>query len=111
MSTVRGYLESVVVGDNALSGSLEVRTPSLLRWLGEGNEWRFFVFLDGGVATLNDPLPEQTSEFQLWSYGVGSTIKLMDHLNGEFLIGIPQVTQAPSEAHQPLFSFRLWAEL
>lgn len=110
-STVRGYLESVVVGDNALCGTLEFRTPSLLGWLGEGHELRVFVFLDGGVATLNDPLPEQTSQFSLWSYGIGSTIKIFDHLNGEFLIGVPQITQAPSEAGQPLFTFRLWAEL
>ena len=111
LSTVRGYLESVAVGDNALCGSLELRSPSLLRWLGEGHEWRVFVFLDGGVATLNDPLPQQTSEFKLWSYGIGSTIKIFDHVNGEFLVGVPQITQAPSEAHQPLFTFRLWAEL
>ena len=111
LSTVRGYLESVVAGDNALCGSLEFRSPSLLRWLGEGHECRAFVFLDGGVATLNDPLPQQTSEFKLWSYGIGGTIKIFDHLNGEFIIGVPQITQAPSEAHQPLFTFRLWAEL
>ena len=111
LSTVRGSLESVVAGDNALCGSLEFRSPSLLRWLGEGHECRAFVFLDGGVATLNDPLPQQTSEFKLWSYGIGGTIKIFDHLNGEFIIGVPQITQAPSEAHQPLFTFRLWAEL
>ena len=75
------------------------------------HEWRVFVFLDGGVATLNDPLPQQTSEFRLWSYGIGSTIKIFDHVNGQFIIGVPQITQAPSEAHQPLFTFRLWAEL
>ncbi len=111
MSTVRGYLESVVVGDNALCGSLELRSPSMLGWIGPEHEWRIFAFLDGGVTTLNDPLPEQTSEFRLWSYGFGSTIKIFDHLNGEFIIGVPQITQAPSNANQPLFSFRLWAEL
>lgn len=111
LSTVRGYLESVVVGDNAVAGTLEFRTPSLLGWLGEGHEWKVFVFLDGGTATLNDPLPEQTSQFNLWSYGIGSSIKIFDHLNGELVIGVPQITQEPSVANQPLFSFRLWAEL
>jgi hemolysin activation/secretion protein len=111
LSTVRGYLESVTAGDSAVCGSLEFRSPSLLRWLGDGHECRLFVFLDGGVAMLNDPLPQQTSEFRLWSYGIGGTIKIFDHMNGEFIIGVPQITQAPSEAHQPLFTFRLWAEL
>jgi hypothetical protein len=60
---------------------------------------------------LNDPLPEQTSTFNLWSYGVGTSIRLVDHINGDFFIGIPQVTQSPSEAYQPLFSFSISAEL
>jgi len=111
MSTVRGYLESVVVGDSAVCGSLEFRTPSLLGWMGKGHDLRVFVFLDGGAAMLNDALPEQTSQFNLWSYGIGGTIKIFEHLNGEAIIGVPQVTQSPSEANQPLFSFRLWAEL
>ena len=111
LSTVRGYLESVAVGDNALCGTLELRSPSLLGWLGQGHECRVFVFLDGGVTTLNDPLPQQTSSYNLWSYGIGSTIKIFDHLNGSLVVGIPQITQAPSQANQPLFTFRLWAEL
>jgi len=111
LSTVRGYLESAVVGDNALCGTLELRSPSLFGWWAKGPEWRVFVFLDGGVTTLNDPLPEQTSQFDLWSYGIGSTIKIFDHLSGEFLIGVPQITQGPSVANQPLFTFLLRAEL
>jgi len=37
--------------------------------------------------------------------------KVFDHVNGEFIVGVPQISQAPSEANQPLFTFRLWAEL
>ncbi|NBS52965.1 MAG: ShlB/FhaC/HecB family hemolysin secretion/activation protein, partial [Spartobacteria bacterium] len=105
LSTVRGYLESSVVGDNAVCGTLELRTPSLLGWLPEGNEWRFFAFIDAGYAMLNDPLPEQVDHFTLWSIGVGTSLRLIEHVNGEFLIGIPQVTQSPSQAGQPLFTF------
>jgi hemolysin activation/secretion protein len=111
MSTVRGYLESTVAGDNAICGTLECQTPSLLGWLSEGNEWRFFGFIDGGQAMLNDPLPEQTATFPLWSYGFGTSFRIVGHFNGEFLVGIPQITQAPSQANQALFSFRLSAEL
>jgi hemolysin activation/secretion protein len=111
LSTVRGYLESSVVGDNAVCGTLEFRTPSLLGWLPEGNEWRFFAFIDAGYAMLNDPLPEQVDHFTLWSIGVGTSLRLIEHVNGEFLIGIPQVTQSPSQAGQPLFTFRVSLEL
>jgi hemolysin activation/secretion protein len=111
LNTVRGYLESTVVGDNAISGTLQFQTPSLLSRLPEGNEWRFFVFLDAGYATLNDPLPEQESTFSLWSYGFGTSLRLVGHINGEFLIGIPQITQEPCNAGSPLFTFRISAEL
>ena len=111
LNTVRGYLESTVVGDNAIAGTLQFQTPSLLSRLPEGNEWRFFAFIDAGYASLNDPLPEQESTFTLWSYGFGTSIRLVGHLNGEFLIGIPQITQEPVTAGSPLFTFRISAEL
>jgi hemolysin activation/secretion protein len=111
VSTVRGYLESSVVGDNAVCGSLELRSPSLIGWLPDGNEWRLFAFLDAGYSRINDPLPEQVDHFTLWSVGVGTSIRLIEHVNGEFLVGIPQVTQSPSEAGQPLFTFRVSLEL
>jgi hypothetical protein len=60
---------------------------------------------------LNDPLPEQVDHFTLWSIGVGTSLRLIEHVNGEFLIGIPQVTQSPSQAGQPLFTFRVSLEL
>ena len=112
LNTVRGYLESEVLGDSAVVGTAELRTPSLLNWMkGSGNEWRFFAFVDGGSAYLNEALPEQTSQFNLWSFGVGSTMKLGNHLNGSLVMGVPQVTQSPTSAGQPLLTFRVWGEL
>ena len=109
--TVRGYLESAVTGDNALGGTFELRSPSLLGWLPKGNEGRLFAFIDGGYAMLNEPLPEQTSEFTLWSYGVGARLQLVERLNGTFSIGIPQITQSATKANHPRFSFSISAEL
>jgi hemolysin activation/secretion protein len=111
LTTVRGYLESTSIGDSGLCGTLEIRTPSLLKWLGEGNELRFFAFLDGGFVTINDPLPEQTSHFNLWSYGFGGSIRLLERLTGSVVIGFPQITQLPNIANEPLITFRLSAEL
>ncbi len=111
LNTVRGYLESAVLGDSAIAGTLELRSPSFLSWLPPGNEWRVFAFTDGGAAFLNEPLPEQTSQFNLWSIGFGSTIKVLDHLNGSLVFGVPLITQSPSTAFDPLITFRIWGEL
>jgi len=112
LNTIRGYLESEALGDSAVAGTFELRSPSLLAWVKpEWNEWRVFAFLDAGAAWLNDPLPEQQSEFSLWSFGFGSTIRLLDHVNGSFVVGFPQVTQSTTLAGSQLFTFRVWGEL
>lgn len=111
LTTVRGYLESVVLGDSAVAGTVELRSPSVLGWLPEGNEARAFVFLDAGTAWINDPLPEQVSQLSLWSFGVGGTVKLVNHFNASVVLGIPMITQEPNAEGDPLFTFRLWGEL
>ncbi len=111
LNTVRGYLESVVLGDSAVAGTVELRSPDLLNWLGEDHDWRIFGFVDGGAAFVNDPLPEQITQYNVWSYGVGSNLRIFDHLNGALVLGIPMISQTPSVAGEPLLTFRLWGEL
>ena len=109
LDTVRGYLEGTVAGDNALFGSLELRTPSLAGHLGI-NEWRFYGFFEGGTVTINQPLPDQVSWWNLASYGVGSRIRMFKYLNGSVDIGIPKISQAPVIANSCLVTFRLFGE-
>jgi len=112
LGTVRGYLESQALGDNAIFGSVELRSPSLSTWLGGGkvDEWRLYLFTEGGVLTLNNPLPEQASRFDLASFGIGSRIRFLNHLNGSLDVGVPLISQAETSAFDLLFTFRLWAE-
>jgi len=108
--TVRGYLESVVLGDNAVATTFEMRSPNFLEWLKEGNEWRIYGFFDGGYWTLVYPLPGQTSEFSLASIGGGSRIRLNNFINGSIDLGVPLITQSPSVANSLLVTFRVWAD-
>jgi hemolysin activation/secretion protein len=118
-STVRGYLESTVLGDNGIVGTLELRTPSLLGFLNpkkdeDGrdppNEWRFYGFLDAARLTLNDPLPDQQQSFNLHSIGFGSRMRLFNHLHGSVDIAWPLIKQGTTEANDPFVSFRVWAD-
>lgn len=125
LDTVRGYLESEVLGDNGVVGNLEFRTPDVGTMLqaklkdetGEGkpryvtfNEWRFFTFVDGGYAALHDPLPDQQASFVEWSYGLGTRFKAFEYLNGMVAYSVPMVTQAYTHANSPRVNFRLWGE-
>lgn len=111
LSTVRGYLEAEVVGDNAIFGTMELRTPSLLGWVKpKGNEWRFYAFADGGYLTLRDALPEQARHFSLASIGIGSHVQLLDHLNGSIDLALPLVGQSETSPRDPRITFRVWAD-
>jgi hemolysin activation/secretion protein len=106
--TVRGYLESEVLGDNAIIGSLEIRTPELTVLGPKVTDWRAFVFSEGGQASILDPLPQQQAIFDLASIGIGSRIALVDHLNGSIDLALPLITSTNTKAGKPRVEFRVW---
>jgi len=124
LASVRGYLEAEVLGDNGAFGTVELRSPSLISKAGdEANEWRFYLFADGGYLTLIDPLPEQDSNFALASFGAGTRIRWLNHLNGSLDAAVPLITQkvlSPSPtgslsetqtaALDLRLTFRLWVD-
>lgn len=111
LSTVRGYLESAVLGDNGLLGTLEVRSPSLESWKClHLDEWRFYAFADGGALTIKNALPEQVAHYSLASWGVGSRIRFGQHYNGSLDMGVPLIGQGETDVHDLMFTFRLFAE-
>lgn len=112
LNTVRGYLESQVVGDSGVGGTIELQSPSLLGWTkNEKHELRLIAFTDAGSVFINDPLPEQIDQFNLWSYGFGATAKLHDWLNGSLVVGFPLIGQPGRGTGDPLLTFRVWGEL
>jgi len=122
--TVRGYYESEVLGDNGVVGNFEVRWPNFgpkfqeLFKEADGqplkrpvfNDWRYFIFVDMGIATILKPLPEQQSQFDLWSYGFGARFKFIDYVNGMVFYSMPMIDQAYTQARVPHFNFRIWSE-
>lgn len=122
--TVRGYLESEVLADYGVIGSLELRSPSLASYLDQTlenplselikvkafNDWRFYAFADVARAGIHDPLPDQQSQFDLASYGIGTQLKSFDHFNAVVFIAMPLVSQQVTLAHHPRLSFRIWGE-
>jgi len=111
LGTVRGYLESEVVGDNAIFGTFEFRSPSLLGsgW-SENDDLRVYAFVEGGVTSIHDALPGQDSGEQLGSIGIGTRGRLFDHFNGSLDAAYP-VFERPSGQEQDLtYTFRLWGD-
>ena len=112
LDTVRGYLESTAMGDSGVVGRAELRSPSLTEYLGDDvlDEWRFHVFADGGRLWVNEALPEEEKRFDLWSYGLGTRIQLLDYLNGSLDVGFPMIGLDDTRRGDPQVHFRLWGE-
>jgi hemolysin activation/secretion protein len=77
---------------------------------GKGHSFRLHAFGEAGVITLQEPLPEQTSNFQLASVGVGGRMTLFNYLNGSVDAAIPLTNQTETEAYRPFMTFRVWAD-
>ena len=87
-STVRGYFQSEAVGDDGVTGSLEVRSPSFATTFGSFvDEFRLFVFADGGFVSVRSPLPDQRDRFTLVSVGAGTRFQLLRFLKGTVAYG------------------------
>src|SRR6185437_15275914 len=83
VDTVRGYLEAETLGDSGLAGTLEMHSPPVGKHLGSMLSPLYgYIFIDGGVATLLDPLPSQDYNLHLWSTGVGMRLDTITGLGG-----------------------------
>ncbi len=76
--SVRGYLESQALGDYGISGSLELRTPPLAKFIQNNAIKNYikdlfaFTFIDAGQVNTTDS--EETTD--LYSVGMGLRLKL-----------------------------------
>ena len=119
---VRGYLESEVLGDSGIVGTVEIRSPDVagkIVWpkdeKGEStkpliNDWRFFVFTDMAKTRVIHALTDQPRTFWLGSYGVGTRIKFLEYFNGMVAFAMPTTDQAFTQANDPHVLFRVWGE-
>ena len=90
VDTVRGYLEAETLGDSGLAGTIEVHSPHLGAFAGATLSPLYgFVFVDGGVATLVDPLPAQRGNVTLWSTGAGIRLESPSGFTGSVDYALP----------------------
>jgi hemolysin activation/secretion protein len=106
INTVRGYLEAEDTGDSGVIGSVELRSPSIAKYLGSGvNEWRLLTFVDAAHLWLLSPLPEQTSSFNMVSAGIGTRMQIMKYTSADLEMAIPLHAGSFTKAYNPRFDF------
>jgi hemolysin activation/secretion protein len=104
LDSCRGYTEAAVLGDSALMGSIELRSPQILAGHLGINEWRVYAFFDGGTVLDGTPGSQYSNDedifssdtqYNLASYGFGTRCKIAKYLNASLDAGIPLITQGP----------------
>lgn len=104
LDSCRGYTEATVLGDSALMGSIELRSPQILAGHLGISEWRVYAFFDGGTVLDGTPGSEYSNDgnifssdnqYNLASYGFGTRCKIAKYLNASIDAGIPLITQGP----------------
>ncbi|MDT0508419.1 ShlB/FhaC/HecB family hemolysin secretion/activation protein [Novosphingobium sp. MMS21-SN21R] len=111
-SSVRGYYQSEAVADNGVGGSLEIQSPSLATVFGTFvDELRFFGFVDAGYTYLLGRVPtDQAKDFTLVGAGGGLRIRLLGHLSGNVIAGVPLVAGPVSKKGDPRVTFQVKSE-
>jgi hemolysin activation/secretion protein len=108
LTSVRGYLQSEAIGDEGLTGNLELISPSLApRWAKIFDDLRLYVFSDGGAVWVLQPLPAQAKFLPLASAGAGLRVELLRHLKGEVALAVPFISGAATHADRPRATFTL----
>jgi hemolysin activation/secretion protein len=106
--TVRGYLEAETLGDSGLADTWELHSPSLGPHAGAiFSPLYAFVFVDGGVATLIDPLPGQRENYTLWSDGLGLRLENSHGFTGSVDYAVPRRTGVRTQKDQSRIDFAL----
>jgi len=91
MESVRGYLESEELGDDAVHTTLELATPDLGKWLNpwKGYDMTLYGFYDGAKLRTKDPLPQENDSITLQGTGVGIRGHLVRNVEYEVDWAVP----------------------
>jgi hemolysin activation/secretion protein len=107
IDAVRGYLEAEELGDSAIKGTIQLRSPLLGHWrtarIGD-----LFVFYDAGTAFTLDPLAGQPQHIMLRSWGSGMDLFPGGSIVGSLLLAHPLTDgpETPAGTWRVLFSVR-----
>ena len=101
LESLRGYLESTAVGDIALRGTLEFRTPNFRAAQSRLDFLQFRTFFDTAWLRTLQPLPGTRSSYELSSYGLGLTARAKPGFMLRADLAWPMNSVGAQAAYQP----------
>ncbi len=79
--SVRGYLESQILGDRGVSAGIEILSPKLFHHDMGAYGIRLLAFIEGATTSIVEPLPGQISRNELASTGIGLRVTELKYLS------------------------------
>ena len=111
VDSVRGYLESQVLADDGMDGTLELRSSSLADYISPRlNQLKMLAFVDGAAMRVRQALPSQASAYYLWSAGVGLKLTALKNLKAALFWAWPFETAGSTLAGDSRLHFDLGYE-
>lgn len=108
-STVRGYQERVVGGDNSICGNLEVRTPKISPvgiWVPKFEDnLTVLAFVDSGYAWFNDDVATRPTHEGLVGVGSGLRYSVSSYFTSRLDVGFPLMKVQKDESKKPHVHF------
>lgn len=105
-STVRGYAERVVNGDNAFCGNLEIKSPEFRvagLWFPAFNDSLSFLgFVDGGYAWFNEEVKDTPIDQALLGVGPGVRYSVSSYFTSRLDVGFPLLDVAKDSGNPRL---------
>jgi hemolysin activation/secretion protein len=110
--TVRGYLESELLGDEGAAIQTEIRSPALPassvpHFL---DDLRLFGFFDVGGTAIHNPQEGQVQSYTAASTGGGVRVRLFNHLNGEFVAAVALFPGLQTRSGEARGLFRVYGD-
>jgi hemolysin activation/secretion protein len=109
--SVRGYYESQRLGDDGISGTLELRSPQLAADDSKlFRELRFHGFLDAARLRVREALPGTPERYELAGAGAGVRFHALHHIQGALDFAYPLIAADPVDKGDLRVDFTLGYE-
>lgn len=104
--SVRGYYEAEQLGDNGISGRIELRSPQLID-AGRFDQFLLFGFFDQGFVRVQQPQATQRSSFGMSSTGLGLRVHARNGFTAAVDLALAMQSVTRTQAGDTRLNFRV----
>ncbi len=110
LGSVRGFLESESLGDDAIFATVELRSPPMFKQSTFVDDMRLHGFVEGGVTRVQQALVGQSEGDGLASVGMGARGRFAEIWNTSIDAAYPLTSRPSGHEREIMSTFRFWLD-